>query len=365
MRTAVLVLLTALVLLFPAAAVDVTEEQEQALQVPELEEALPEEAQEILDGLSVTDALDTDSALSRIGDAAQAKLGDILRAGLGSAAAMLCLTILCALASPLAGERAMAYVELGGVLGIAAIAAGDVSGFIGLGTETLHTLSDFSKALLPSLAAAAAATGAVTSAAAKYAATALFLDVLLTAASRLVLPVIYAYIAAATAGAALGNEALGGAARLLKWISGALITALMLAFTGYLSLTGVISGAADAVTTKLTKTAISAALPVVGSIVSDAAGTIVAGASMLRNAIGIFGMLSVIAVCLTPFLTLGVQYLAYKAAAGLASVLSDQRISSLIGSIGTAYGMVLGLVGAGALMLFFSVISSIKAVTGT
>jgi stage III sporulation protein AE len=78
----------------------------------------------------------------------------------------------------------------------------------------------------------------------------------------------------------------------------------------------------------------------------------------------VFGLLAVAGVCLTPFLTLGAQYLIYKAAAGMAGALSDSRLSGLISGIGNAFGMVLSLTGVGALMLFFSIISSIKAVTG-
>jgi hypothetical protein len=168
-----------------------------------------------------------------------------------------------------------------------------------MGTETLQALSDFSKILLPSLATAASMSGAITSASAKYAATALFMDVLITASIKIVMPLIYAYLAAVLADAAAGGEMLRACAKLIKGICTGALTALVIIFTTYLSITGVITGSADAVTTRLAKTTISAALPVVGGIISDAAGTLVAGASVLRNAVGIFGMLAIIAACIT------------------------------------------------------------------
>ena len=75
---------------------------------------------------------------------------------------------------------------------------------------------------------------------------------------------------------------------------------LMLVFTGFLSVTGAATSAADALSTQLTRTAIATAVPVVGSIISDAAGTVLAGAGMLKGAIGVFGLLAVLAICLTP-----------------------------------------------------------------
>ena len=103
-------------------------------------------------------------------------------------------------------------------------------------------------------------------------------------------------------------------------------------------------------------------LPVVGSIIADASESVLAGASILRNAIGIFGLLAVLGTCLLPFLRLGANYLLYKAAAGLSAAVADSRITRLVNAISAAFGMMLGLVGATALMLFISIISVIKVV---
>ena len=137
----------------------------------------------------------------------------------------------------------------------------------------------------------------------------------------------------------------------------------MLAFTTYLGMTGLVSGKADEFATKLAKSALGV-LPVVGSIVSDTAETLVAGAGVLRNAIGVFGFLAVASICLTPFITLGVHYLVYKGTAALTQAFADKRMAELISEIGAAFGMLLALVGAGGIMLFLSVISSMKAVSG-
>lgn len=354
--------LFACLLLLPASA-EVFEEQAAAFGVSDVEGAAPEAAQELLDGAGVTEALEPESLFSRLAEAARDKLGDILRRGAASAAALVAVALLCGLVAVMAEGETPQYVTLGGVLAVAVIAAGDADAFITKGQEALQTLSDFSQALLPCLCTAAAAGGAVTSAAAKYAATALFMDIFITAAKNVALPFIYGYMAAAVAAAALDNPVLESAASLARWVCGAAITLIMSAFTLYLTVSGAVTGAADALAVKAAKTAMSAALPVVGGILSDAAGTVVSGAGLLRGAVGAFGMFVVAAVCLTPFLVLGVQYLMYKAAAVLAGAFADKRLAGLIGAVGSAFGMVLGLVGAGALMLFFSIISMVKAVT--
>ncbi len=249
-----------------------------------------------------------------------------------------------------------------GTIAIAAVAVTDVGSFLKLGSETITELSTFSKVLLPTLTAAAAASGAVTSAAVKYAATALFIDVLITIAERFIVPLIFAYTAAVIANAAIGGDELQGAVNALKWIAVTTLSAILLVFIAYLSISGVISGTADALTSRVAKTTLSTILPVVGSIISDAASSIIAGAGMLRNAVGVFGLLVISAICLTPFIRLGVQYLCYKLAAAVTATVSGGRISKLIGGIGTAFGIMMGLTGSMAVLLYFSIISLIQAV---
>ena len=84
---------------------------------------------------------------------------------------------------------------------------------------------------------------------------------------------------------------------------------------------------------------------------------------MLKNMIGIFGILSVLALCLAPFLQIAVQYLLYKAASFAAAMLGCDCLVKLIDGIGSAFGLVLGMVGSSAVLVMISVLFSIMAVT--
>lgn len=330
----------------------------------ELTEALPPEAEELLGDVSPSEAAawgqqGLDELLQ---DLKENGLG-ILRTALRSGAMLLTIVLLFALVSSGMGEGGPKdAAAMCASVAISALAIDNVNTFIGLGISTVNTLSDFSKALLPTLCAAAVSAGAYTSASAKYAASSLFMDVLLEVGKGIIQPLIGAYLAMIIAGAALGRDSLDRAAQFLKWICTTAMTGMILAFTGYLSLTGIISGKADEMAARVTKTAIGTLLPVVGSAVSQAAGTLVAGAGMVRDSIGIFGLLAVAAVCLVPFLKLGAHYIVYKGAAALTEALTDKRMGRLIGGVGTAFGMMLGLVGASGAILFLSVVSAMKAV---
>ena len=73
------------------------------------------------------------------------------------------------------------------------------------------------------------------------------------------MPLVYGYIAASVAYAAVGNEGLKRLGALLKWLVTTVLTIVMLVFVGYLTISGIIAGSTDAATVKAAKFAISGA----------------------------------------------------------------------------------------------------------
>ena len=354
-----MILAALLLLCTPVLAVDIGD----ALDADKASASLPAGAAEALDGLSVAD-VDPDTGLGRIWTYIQERSRAVLAEALRPVAAVTAVAVICAAAEPLSLAGKFNYVSFGGCLAVAAAAVADVQGVIRMGGETVGALCEYSKALLPTLSMAAVSAGAVTSAGAKYAAAALFSDILLTAAQDLILPLICAYVATVTAGAALGTNQLGGAARLLQWAAKTLLKALVVVFTGYLSLTGILAGSADAAAVKAAKAVLSTTLPVVGGTLASASESLVAGAALVRNAIGAFGLLAVLAAVALPVLRLALRCLLYRAAAAVASVIAGGRIGGLIDAIGSACGLILGLVGAAAAIYFLAIVSLLRTVTG-
>lgn len=297
-----------------------------------------------------------------LGRAAQ-YLPDALRTGLRSALMLIIIVLMCAMADGVrsaGGDSGGLNICLtAGALAIAAVSAGDMSAMIGLGRSTIENMQDFSKVLLPVAAACTAATGAPAGAAARQVATALFSNMLLTLIDRLLVPMVYAYAAASTACAAVGNPGLKKVAGVLKWVVTRSLTSLLVLFVTYLTVTGAIAGTTDAAALKAAKMAISTVIPVVGGIISNAAETILVGAGLLKNAVGVFGMLAVLGICIVPFVRLGVHYLTYKLTGALAATLADSRLAELIDSIGNAFALMLGMTGASALLLLVSVVSGL------
>jgi stage III sporulation protein AE len=178
--------------------------------------------------------------------------------------------------------------------------------------------------------------------------------------NTVILPLICAFIAASVGSAAFGG--LESAVKLTKWAVTTLLTLLVLTFTLYISVTGIISGSADQAAVKAAKTAMSLSMPVVGGMLSDAASAVANGTLILRNTVGVTGMAAVLAVCAVPFLRLGLRHLVFKAVAALTEPIGCERLAKLISNIGTAMGMLMGLCGAMAVMLYITIIAMMKAV---
>ena len=336
-----------------------------AAELPEeLIRAAPEAAE-----LVTADAGDSFGLLSGIHTIIQDALTEWksgLLAGARSAAAIMAGVVLLGAvesAAPAGREAVSRWSGAAGALWITASAAGDLNAFIGLGRETITDISFLSKALLPTLAAAEAASGGATAAAVRQMGAVFFSGVLLTIIEKLLLPMVYLYIGTAAAGAVIEGEAMERIGELLKKAVGWILSGLLILFTTYLTISGAIAGAADAQAVKLAKSAVSAAVPVVGGILSDAADSVLAGAGLLRGMVGTAGTLALLGTCLAPFLHLGGQYLLYQGASLVSSAAGPKKLTKLIAMLGDAFGLVLGMTGASAVLLLIALISSVTALS--
>ncbi len=325
----------------------------------QLRDSLPEYADELLGDT----AQEPQEGLGRLGSAFTESLSGGIGGVMRRAAGIIAVALTCAVLTVFCDD-APEYVSLGGCAAIAVISAADMHSFISSGSEVIDALSGFSKTLLPAMCAASAACGTVSSATVSYAASVLFMDLFVTAAQSVIMPVIYAYLAAGMASASLGNRSLGCIASFLKRLSAILMIAASLGFTLYIGISSSVASGGDALASKLTKTAIAAALPVVGGIISDAASTVVAGAELMRGTVGVFGMLALLAVCASPFAVLALNYIGYKLTAAAVRAFGCDKLCALTDCIGSAIGMILGLAGCCAIILFVSMAISIKAVGG-
>ena len=348
-------------MLLPLFLFGTAAQAQEILEPAQLQEGLSEESLAISGKPSLDGSYDADSALGRLLQKIRQRSGERLKEELGYGLKLVALSLLCSSANALSPDKKIpVYMNLVGCCTAAMLVAGNVDSVIRQSTAAIMQLSDYSKAALPAIFTAAAAGGAVGASAAKYAAASFSMDVLIHLAINLVVPLIYLYIAVAIARSLFDNSLLGAAASFLRFCATTLMTVSCMAFTAYLSLSGLIAGSTDAIAVKTARTVIANGLPVVGKLMSDASSIVLAAAGLVRHSAGIYCMIAVCALCAVPFVDLFVKMLVFKAAAAASDMLPGGKLSSLIRDLGTAFGLLLGLLGSCSIMLFIAIVSGIK-----
>ncbi len=338
---------------------ELLEEQARRFGVDRLEEGVPEDA--LMPDISPTaPGSFSDSVLDILGSALP-KTEPALLAALRTAASMLAVVLLCSLVTQLESNLSRRAVLLAGTLALTILSVGSVRSMVGLGRETLEELQSFTALLIPALAAATTAGGAPASASVLYAAAIFVSDLLMTLVNRLLLPLLYAFLALAAADAALGGQTLSRLQKLIRQLLTNGLKLVVFLFTAFLTLTGVVAGSSDGVALKAAKLALGSMVPVVGSMISDASETVLLGAQTLRSAAGVFGMVAVLAILAVPLLRMGIGHLTLRLTAALGAAIGEKPLIGLLESVADAMGILTGMTGACGFMLLVSCVCFLKA----
>lgn len=249
-----------------------------------------------------------------------------------------------------------------GALGICAMLLQSSNSLIFLSVQTIQQISQYGKLLLAVMTSAMAAQGGVTTSTALYAGTALFDTVLCSLLTKLLIPSVYIFLTLSAANAAMGEEVLKKLASFVKWLCGWILKTILYVFTGYMGITGVVSGTTDAAALKAAKLTISGAVPVVGGILSDASEAVLVGAGMVRNAAGIYGILAILALFASPFLRIGCHYLLIKLTGAVCAVFGAKRCTELVGDFSAAMGLLLAMTGSICLLQLISTVCFLRGV---
>lgn len=252
--------------------------------------------------------------------------------------------------------------ELAGVASVSLMLLGTSGSMIRLAAETVEELSAYGKLLFPVLTAGLAAQGCSVTSGALYAGTLAFDTILSALLSSVVVPIVYILLCLSVLFAATGHDLIGKMRDLCKWICTWSLKIILYVFTGYMGITGVVSGTTDAASLKATKLVISGMVPVVGGILSDSSEAVLAGAGIMKNAAGVYGLLCVLAVCIGPFLKIGTFYILHKSAYGICGIFPVKQTNALIKDFSGAMGILLAMTGTVCLFLMISIVCFMKGV---
>ncbi len=165
------------------------------------------------------------------------------------------------------------------------------------------------------------------------------------------------------AGNAGDKNRISGFVKIVKSITRWLMALVITVFTGINTIYGFTAPAIDAVTTKTLKFAVGSLVPVVGGFLSDTLDTVATSAAVMKNAVGVSGIIIMCVICVSPIIKIGIMQFILKLISALCEPITDARISAMLWDMSEAVTAIFGMVVLTA-VLFLINICIILRVTG-
>lgn len=238
---------------------------------------------------------------------------------------------------------------------IATVIMTNFSSIISLTKEAVGNMISFIQLLFPLLMTLMLASGSVVSVNLVQPIILFIINLISNIFQSIIIPIILVGTALAIVSKISDRIQIDKLSKFLKsssvWVIGILLTI----FVGVLSIEGTLGSSVDGITAKTAKAAVSSFIPVVGKVLGDAVDTVIGCSAILKNAIGIVGVIVVIAICITPILKLAIITIIYHLTAALCEPIADSKIVSLISQMADTFKILLAIVCSISVMLIIGI----------
>ncbi len=222
------------------------------------------------------------------------------------------------------------------------------------GKEAIDQMVSFVHALLPLIITLLASVGGLTSAALMHPFIIVALGVLSTLIKNIVLPLIYFAAILGIVSQLSERFQVSRLAGLFKQISVGILGLFLTIFIGVLTVQGVAGSVADGITLRTAKFVTGSFIPVVGGILSDAVEVIAGTSLLLKNAVGLIGVLVIFVLTVFPVLKIISLVIIYKLAAAVIQPFGENQVASALDNLGNSLTLVFAAVAAVGLMFFMA-----------
>lgn len=229
-------------------------------------------------------------------------------------------------------------------------------------TDSMETLNTFMSVLAPAyFICMALAVGSISSIA-FYNLVLLLIFLVDMVILHFLLPLIHVCLMVQVLNFLSDEEYLSKFAELLQTIVGWGLKTLLALITGAGIVQGILNPSMDAVKrSAFTKGA--EMIPGIGDVFGGVTDVVLGTAVLIKNGIGMAGVVLVIAICLVPILNMGILTLLYKGLAALVQPVSDKRIVEAVNSVGDGYHMLLKVVCTTAVLFMITIAVAAAATT--
>ena len=169
---------------------------------------------------------------------------------------------------------------------------------------------------------------------------------------KIVLPLFVAAIAFCLIGNLSSAVKMDKIQSAIRYCSTLIVTAVFGLFMTYLTVAGITGGMVDGVGIKAAKFVLSGYVPILGGYLSQGFDLISAGCVLIKNSIGMIGIIAVLYMVLKPILQVTVFSFALKIVASIIQPIGDKRVSDFLYSVSNATKiLVTTILGAGFVLI--------------
>lgn len=233
------------------------------------------------------------------------------------------------------------------------LALGSFTMAIQTGREAIEDMVSFMQAMIPVLITLLTAMGNVTTASLFHPLTLMVLSTISTLIKNLVFPLIFFAVILGLANNITSRVQVSKLAGLFKQWSIGLLGLFFTVFLGFMAVQGIAGSVADGVALRTAKFGIGVFVPVVGKLFSDTLEAVIGTSLLLKNAVGLVGILAVFFICAFPVLKIVSLMLVYKVAGAIIQPIGDKLIADSLNVMGNALTLVFVSVTAVGIMFFF------------
>ncbi len=122
-----------------------------------------------------------------------------------------------------------------------------------------------------------------------------------------------------------------------------LITTILMLFVSIASVEGGLTSSIDAVTVKTSKSIVSTVVPIVGKILSDAVDTVLGYTNIIKNGVGVVGIIVIVCIFAKPIIELASLTIVYYLGAALCEPVADKNVTELIEQIAGTFKIFLAI----------------------
>lgn len=226
--------------------------------------------------------------------------------------------------------------------------------------ESLSAIADFSKLLVPTYCLSVGFAAGSTTAIAFYELALIVIYLIENLLLVAVVPMIYVYTLLAVMGGIGSDNRMDGILSFTKKSIGLVLKCCVTVISGIGLLQGMITPVIDSVSTGMLQK-LASVIPAIGGFVNTATDVVYGSAILVKNAVGVAGILLLLLLCAMPLFKLLLLALSLKAAAAISGVVADARMSRCVEQV--SEGSVLLFKTMTCAMALFIVTIAVIAVT--